>query len=294
MGTRVVAMPLIPTGILRGSVARTDLRFAQYGRATWEWWCRRNGAEFVVLDRPLGDAPIRTMVPEFQRWVAIEQLLATYGSDTRVALVDADTMIRWDAPDLFEAAGDRFAAVPDFYRRWICRDIKTYQSLFPGVRLPWWEYFNAGLVVLGAPQLPVMRRFLDFVVQHSQALEAAEKTGGRNTGTDQTPLNFFVHQSGEPVRLLPPPYNLLHCVQRTQRLHDLETGVETDPAVLIRDLREQPGLLDFIDQGYVWHFNNVVEARRLVMSEVWRAVAANYPGAELPADGELAVQSTAS
>lgn len=64
--------------------------------------------------------------------------------------------------------------------------------------------------------------------------------------------------------------------------------------MFIRELREQPGMLDFIDQGYVWHFNNVVEARRLVMSEVWRAVATNYPGAELPADGELAVQSTAS
>lgn len=284
MGTRVVVMALIPASAVRGSTARADLGFAPYGRVTWEWWCARHGVELVVLDRPVDSRAFAAMEPEYQRWLAIEALFTRYGPDTRMAIVDADTMIRWDAPDLFDAAGDRLAAVADLHPRWVCRDIDTYQSFFPGVRLPWWEYFNSGVVVLGAPHLPLIGRFCEFVNRHWPQLTEAQKAGQPGTGTDQTPLNFIVRHAREPVRLLPPPFNLLHCVPMTRLLWEVEHGIETDVSLLVHSLRTQPDMLEFIDHGYVWHFNNVVETRRVVMSEVWRAIAAHYPGAALAAE----------
>src|SRR5205807_5546836 len=108
----VVAMAAIPGGVRRGATVRMDLRYSVYAIATWKWWCRRRNIEFVLIDRPeLADPDLQDIPPTFQRWISLARLIAKSGPDTRVAMVDADTMIRWDAPDLFEISGPDLSAV---------------------------------------------------------------------------------------------------------------------------------------------------------------------------------------
>jgi len=279
MQKKIVAMPLIPATIQRGSAQRADLRYAAFGRATWEWWCRRHGVHFVALERALGSGVYEDMSPSFTRWLALESLITEFGYDARVALVDADTMIRWDAPSLFDVADCGFAAVRDSSGRWIRRSITAYEHLFPGVCLPWYEYFNAGVVVLGAAQQPVIARFLEFASSRWSELNAVQKTG--LVGSDQTPLNFMVRLMCEVVDFLPREFNFLHCMPMYPALEALERGETTDAAPFYEVVRRRPETLGFIQSAYVWHFTNVVATRYVVMREVWRYVSRHYPGAEI-------------
>jgi hypothetical protein len=281
---KIVAMPLIPGRIVRETRVRTDLSYARYATATWRWWCRQRGIEFVLLDRPLGGQAFVGTPPTVQRWLALELLLNEHGGDARIALVDADTMVRWDAPDFLD--GEGLCAVRALGTPWIHRSIKAYQALFPGVELPWWEYFNAGVVVMSRGQVPTIRAFLEFYRRSADELGEIQRRG--EVGTDQTPLNFVVRREREPVRFLPPPFNTLHCFSTSAALRHM---AEHDPRPDWRRFEElafgRPEVFDFIEYGYVWHFCSILAARPVVMRETWRRIRAHYPGAS-PGESQAA------
>src|ERR1700761_5928890 len=118
MHGKVVAMARIPWAWRSNGRRSSDLRYTQFSELTWRWWCKNNGIEFVTIDRPLGSEELQRVPPTFQRWSALKQLLTQYGRDAQIAMIDADTMIRWDTPDFFDLAGGEFAAVPDWYATW--------------------------------------------------------------------------------------------------------------------------------------------------------------------------------
>lgn len=274
MQRKVVVMAAVPGATVRPPKARGDLTYVKYARATWEWWCRRHEADFVVIDAPSPEAEYARMPITMQRWITVHRLLDQRGGDAQVALIDADTMVRWDTPDFFARARG-FSAVADPSAPWIFRSIGAYQHLFPGTSLPWWEYFNSGFVVVGAAQRRLIEGFVAFAVANWPPLDRLMKKGVY--GTDQTPLNFFVRRENEPVCLLPPPFNFVHCFPLKGDLSAMEADGRTDQ--FGEAISVPPLPLDFIDFASVWHFTNVVKLRALAMGEVWRRVHHNYPGA---------------
>jgi hypothetical protein len=261
------------------------LSYARYSRATWEWWCQRHGADFVAIDRPPQDSAYAGMPPTMQRWAALDRLIEERGEDAQAALVDADTMIRWDTPDIFALAKGFSAVADQGAPRWILRSAKAFQPLFPETSLPWWEYFNSGFIVLGAAQRPFIRAFLDFSVKNWPRLDAAMTSG--DVGTEQTPLNFMVKREKEPVFFLPRPFNFVNCFPLPAELAQLEQialtqaehSVRPAPALFAAKAFGRPIAFEFVELAYVWHFTNVVTFRSLVMGETWRRVQGNYPGA---------------
>jgi hypothetical protein len=274
---KVVAMPLIPGKVKQGGArVRWDLTHAKYSQASWKWWCERHGIDFVVFDRPLGGMGYWHMPPTIQRWFIPEILIREGGKDTRVAIVDADTMIRWDAPDIFDLS-DGFAAVQGSDESWMARCIRAFQHLFPGVSLPWWEFFNAGVVVLGEPQLRSIHAFLDFSARHWPELNAIILSG--KFGTDQAPLNLILRRENERVHFLPRPFNFLHCFPMNSLLDAIEHSRVPDQKAFALEAFSRPWAFEFVELGYIWHFNNLIAMRSLVMRETWRRVQNNYPGA---------------
>jgi hypothetical protein len=285
MKRKVVAMALIPGGIRRAPPMRSDLGYAKYSRATWDWWCRLHDADFVVIDKPASDSAYAKMPPTMQRWAVLDRLIAERGEDAQAVLIDADTMIRWDTPDIFEL-GRGFSAVADASSpSWVLKSTKAFQHLFPGTTLHWWDYFNSGVIVLGAAQRAFIRAFLDHAVRSWPELDAAMTSG--NVGTEQTPLNFMVKRENEPVHFLPRPFNFVNCFPLHEDLVKLEQGalIQTeqsarpDPALFAVKAFGRPSTFDFVELAYVWHFTNVVTLRSPVMGETWRRVQDNYPGA---------------
>jgi len=270
-------MALIPGGVRRGARIRSDLSYARYSRATWDWWCRRHDADFVVIDAPVEDARFAHMPPTLQRWVAVDRLIQERGPNGQIVLVDADTMIRWDAPDLFPLARGFSAVADSSSPDWIVQSTRAFQHLFPGVSLPWWEYFNTGVVVMGAAQRPVIRAFLNYATTNWPALTAA--IGEGRAGTDQPTINFIVKREKEPVFFLPRPYNCVHCFPMDGDLFRIELSPNPDTALFAEKAFARPSAFNFVDYGYIWHFTNVVALRAVVMRETWRRIRQNYPGA---------------
>ena len=67
----------------------------------------------------------------------------------KMAMVDVDTMIRWDAPNFFELTDRKFSACVDNDNiSWVKQSIDGYQHMFPDVKLDWTDYFNCGFIVL--------------------------------------------------------------------------------------------------------------------------------------------------
>lgn len=122
-------MVLIPGGIRRAPRMRSDLSYAKYARATWDWWCRRHEADFLAIEEPPEGTDYAPVPPTMQRWVVLERLLEERGEGAQVLLVDADTMIRWDAPDIFGQARG-FSAVADAGSpAWIVQSTRAFQHL---------------------------------------------------------------------------------------------------------------------------------------------------------------------
>jgi hypothetical protein len=278
MTNNVVAMPLIPGVIRRGKFKRAGLSYAKYGRATWKWWCDKNGIDFVVFDEPLEDKLFSDKPPTIQRWLIPELLIRQRGAGTRVALVDADTMIRPDAPDFLDRT-NKFSAVRGRDIPWIERSIAAFHPLFPDVVLAPRDYLNAGVTVVGDGQLDAIRSFLTFVSERWEELNRTILSG--NFGTDQTVLNFVLKRQKLDIDYMPRLFNLLHCFPLTPELFFIENSPLPDPIQFASIAFSRPGAFDFFKQAYVWHFSNLVTMRGLVMSEVWRRVSSSYPGAEL-------------
>jgi hypothetical protein len=285
-GPRMVVMVAIPGRVQRGARTRTDLSYVPYGRATWEWWCRSRGADFVLVEEPVTRHGFADAPPPMQRWMAVERLLLTGAAGTRIVVVDADTMIRWDAPDIFDAAGDSLGAVLDSgsgRTRWAWRSIAAYQRFFPDVEVRWWEYFNSGLVIFNKSHAPILTALIELYERHRPQLEAIQQQS--DVGIDQTLLNFVVQQRRAPLRLLPMPFNLIDCLALplTLRLQfDAPQSPEQRQALLARILKV-PETFDFIDQSYVWHFTSPVSVRAEFMRETWLRLREHYPGAVAPA-----------
>ena len=68
--------------------------YSQYSIETWKYWCERNNVDFMLItehDERLGK-PIWNKELIFER---------AKGYD-KIGVVDSDTMIKWDAPNIFE------------------------------------------------------------------------------------------------------------------------------------------------------------------------------------------------
>jgi len=275
MKRNVVALVAVQGSIARGTRTRDALDYLPYARATWEWWCAKNGAEFVLVDRTEGTGILPGAPPTVQRWFAPREIIEARGPETRVAMVDADTMIRWDTPDFFELAGDSLTAVHAAGPAWVAKSIAAFLHLFPGVELDPGDYFNAGFVIAGEAQLRVFSAFAKFYAQNQAELEAIFRSA--DLGTDQTPLNLMVRREGEPVRFLGREYNLLHCFgyDRPTRL-EFEIEPSPDWTGFERKAFALPNAFAFIETGFVWHFSNTVAARAIVMAETWKRVKDHY------------------
>lgn len=279
---RAVVMAAIPGTVHRGPHTRSDLSYVPYARATWQWWCDRHQVEFILLDEPLKDFPVDAAPPPLHRWWAAARLLRAAPAGSQVAVVDADTMIRWDTPDFFALAGDSFAAVRARDPLWIHRSVAAYQPFFPSVSLPWWEYFNSGLVVASTAHAHLPAALVNFYHRHCEQLADVQQR--TDAGVDQTLLNFVVRAEDEPIRFLPPPFNLLSCVPLNSLIGaHLETArADSARQALFDRLLDAPDTFQFIDFSYVWHFTSTVATRREFMRETWRRVRAQYPGAPEP------------
>jgi hypothetical protein len=192
------------------------------------------------------------MKPTWQRWFVWKILENNDLSYDKVALIDVDTMIRWDSPNIFDELSneDIGACIDNDNVYWVKESIDGYSHMF-STSLDWTEYFNCGMVVLnGNGSKNLCNDIIQYWHDHSHELSVLENT--LRKGTDQTPVNYLARQYN--LKLLNKKWNLTH-MNRKEILTNFK----------------------FIDCGYIWHYNGFDKSLRYnLMQQTWNHIKSNY------------------
>lgn len=226
--------------------------YAQYSVKSWEYWCKKHNIDFHVVTENEGNY-------EFPIWN--KELCHHYGQRyDKIGLVDSDTIIRWDAPNIFDHIEDEgIYGVNDLCDlNWLLSSISDRQKFFPDVKIDLTKYLNAGILFFGNKHLPLFKNLLDFYLENKDEIQSIK--GG---GKEQTLLNFFIQKEGIPVKVLSPEWNLLSIHRKNMFTGNWQLKVDPLPY--------------FAKYSFIWHFTGFpIEDRIRLMRETWEIIKENY------------------
>ena len=104
LAKNIIFIPCIPSKHLSDVDSYKELSLN-----TWRHYANRIGAELMIMEEPLRNPD--DMKVTWQRWKVHELLVNSDIKYEKVLMVDADTMIHWDAPNIFDIDG--FSACVD-------------------------------------------------------------------------------------------------------------------------------------------------------------------------------------
>jgi len=230
-------------------------QYTEWAIKSWKRWCDKNNAMLFVFNRSEIDTD--QMMPTWQRWYVYEILESVGIEYNRIALVDADTMVSPECPNIWDEADGRYAGVKDdLGLGWTCHSIKGYQKWFPDVKLDWERYVNNGMIVLPADKKlgkDFCNQILSFYENNKEDLIWMEKNDYR--GTDQTPVNYIAERFfGDDKKFLSKKFNMGH-MHKTDILYNFM----------------------YLDVGYVWHYQGLPTAdRNNIMKQGWEKIEEKY------------------
>ena len=200
---------------------------------SWKVWAEKNDCEVFILDQWVYDKEV--MNPNWHKLLVFDLLDGSGIEYDQVLIVDSDTYIHPDAPNIFEETDNKFCAVHnDGSYDWVMRSMETYSKhVFEGYMFDWSEYFNSGVMVVNKEHKSLFKDILEFYLTNQELVSGIQKNYG--VGTDQPMINFFVQKNNVDLKLLPYKWNM-------QDLHRKEI------------LRED---MLFTKLGWVYHFNAI-------------------------------------
>lgn len=226
--------------------------YSKYSMYSWHHYCKRHRIDFVMIGENEGEF-------EFPIWN--KELIHRYGERYgKIGIVDSDTIVRWDAPNIFDQVNeDGIYGVNDLCDlNWLLESVGDRQRFFPDVNLDLTKYINAGVLFFRNKHLSLFKELLEFYLENKEEIHAIK--GG---GKEQTLLNFTIQKKGIPVNLLSQAWNLLSIHRKNMFTHNWQLKVDLMPY--------------FIKYAYVWHYTGFpFEDRVRLMRETWELIKENY------------------
>lgn len=234
MGSNIVYITAVSNGDLPEEY--------QYSIQSWKHWCDVHGHELFVLDQPV--VPMNQMHIIWQRYFMFDIFDANDIEFNQVLLVDADTIVHPECPNFFEETDNKYCLVhDDGSYDWILRGMEHYinSGVFSKSEwFPFWQYGNSGFQIVNNTHRSFFTEMRNLYETNQYDIRIIQDQFG--IGTDQTPLNFMLRRHRVDVKLLPYKYNML-CMPKKE--------IFTEG-------------LDFIDYGWVYHFNGLPNKKQTV------------------------------
>ena len=233
--------------------------YMEWSLKTWNYYAKKHNCEIFILEDPLYDT--EWMRPTWQRWYVYDLLEANNIEYDQIALIDIDTMVHWETPNIFELSNNQYTAVKDDVSlEWVNNSIAGYKRFFPDVDLEWTNYVNNGMLVLPREGEEFCNIIKEFYLANVDTLRDLQHHSLKK-GTDQTPINYMaLKYFGENINYLPKKFNWGHLHATHGFLPCIFTGTPI-----------------FIKYGYIWHFNGLPrEERDGLMRQTWDLIKSNY------------------
>lgn len=221
---------------------------------SWKKWGAKNNVDVYIVT----DHDERFGRPIWNKELVFEKLGDKYD---KIGIVDADTIIKWDSPNIFEMYNDdEFCGVRDndnFW--WLDNSISAYQKFFSNVNLDTDYYINAGVIFFSKQHKIVFDRILDFYFNNKKEID---EWSIPNTGREQTIFNFILEELKIKKKILSPEWNQFGLIQKGFFQHNFSTGDMT-PYIF--------------KNGYIWHFTGFAMEQRIeLMNQIWNIIKEKY------------------
>lgn len=236
-------------------------------KKAWKYWCDKNGYELVIYDKCTFDDLVKYRIT-IQRWFDIHDFLDEKGIEySKVLMIDACTIPKWDCPDIFELTGDNMCGIIDMDNlKWIYESVIGYENIFDGFKLDIGKYIYSGLVIFNESHRKLFKQFKDYYLNNlDEFLRLQNEIVER--GTCQTPLNYFIQMNDIMVDFLPQTFKLSHLHRRQALTYNRQLdGSEYE------DKRPH-----FLKYGYIWVFSGFDKTQRdKLMTDTWNMVGDKY------------------
>ena len=133
---------------------------------SWKAWCSKYNVEFYLNS----EHDERFDKPIWNKELVFEKIGDSYD---KIGIVDADTMPRWDMPNIFDLySEDDFCGVIDNDNLgYLNHSISAYKKFFPGVNLDMYSYINAGVIFFSKKHKKVFDHLLEFYYINKEEID---------------------------------------------------------------------------------------------------------------------------
>ena len=225
---------------------------------SWKYWCDKNNVDIIIQY----ESDTRVVMPIWNK----EFVFDKFETDRyeKIAVVDSDTMIKWNAPNFFELYEDEFCGVVDSANlRWVNNSIRTYKEHFEefkDIELPLHEYINAGVLMFHKSHKHVFDELVSFYLKHKNTLDNWNIGG---VGKEQTIFNLMLKKLNVKKKLLSPEWNLISMQKRGMLDYNWQLNEVKVPF--------------FINYSYIWHFTGIaIETKQSTIDQTWAMIKSNY------------------
>lgn len=232
--------------------------FSHYCIESWKYWCAQNDVDIYIQTESHPDVVMPIWNKEFVfEYPEIEQY-------EKIAVVDSDTMVKWDAPNFFDLYETEFCGVNDTANlRWVHNSITTYKEYFnefKDIELPLSNYINAGVLFFHKDHKYLFEELVKFYYQHKEILDNWNVPG---VGKEQTIFNLFLEKFKVKKKYLSPEWNLVSMHKRGMLTYNWQLDEVKIPF--------------FINYSYIWHFTGIpIENKQSLIEQTWNLVKDNY------------------
>jgi len=232
--------------------------FSKHCIDSWKYWCEKNKIDFYLQSESNPNVGIPIWNKEF--------VFTNFKENKydKIAVVDSDTMIKWDAPNFFNLYDDEFCGVLDTANlRWTYNSINTYKNHFEEFKqteLSIYEYINAGVLMFCKEHKYVFDYLMNFYLKHKYILDNWNVPG---VGKEQTIFNLTLKKLNIKQKYLSPEWNLISMNKRGMFNHNWQLNKRQVPF--------------FIDYSYIWHFTGIpIESKQSIIEQTWSFIKNNY------------------
>ena len=202
---------------------------------TWKWYAKKYNIDIIVADETLNGDFKDWGHGIWERW---KDTRLVNGNWDKLLLVDADTMIRWDTPNVFDELADKsFCVVRDaagagsgayHLRQWI--------SINSNIKTPPQDYFNCGFLFMNKENYLKIANNINPYYEYWKSFHFMSlinndemRQAGKPDAVEQTPVNILSWE------LFPEKINYLNDIWNNMVMSKYDDA-------------------SFINDSYVWHF----------------------------------------